>query len=311
MFVAPVASVHQCTGGLLPLHSRPVIDLPTLAFRALRQRLFDGSGQPRPFALRDKANTQDDPLDEFLVRQVLADLGEVICQPAPGPLIAPDMVLYRPEVSRPDDLRQIVGIEVKKIERTARGGVARASGVDFNTTPPCGRIRVFDADAAPVAIRGFYLFICLEPAVPRRDGMIVSALALADGNVLNEDFQLYLGATGTRTKSVGLGSFQDGADRERPMFIFPNPLGTPELDHSATLIHPSARLNESSPDLAQAYVLRRSMAANQRREFYCYRDVNDVQANTVGTLEDPFRTPHRDAKTRQRGRFTLPWTLDP
>lgn len=293
----------------LPLHSRPVIDLPALAFRALRQRLFDDSGHPRPFALRDKANTQDDPLDEFLVRQVLADLGEVICQPAPGPLIAPDMALYTPEVSRPDDLRQIVGIEVKKIERTARGGVARASGVDFNTTPPCGRIRVYDANGSPVAIRGFYLFICLERAVPRREGMIVSALALVDGNVLNEDFDLYLGATGTRTKSVGLGSFRDGADRERPMFIFPNPLGTPELDHSATLIHPSPNLGESSPDLVPTYVLRRSLPNDQQREFYCYRDAKDVQSATVGALNDPFRTPQRDAKTRPRGRFTLPWAV--
>ena len=245
-------------------------DLPTLAFLALRQRFFDDRGRPRPFRLRDKGNTQDDPLDEFLVRNVLAGLAGVTCRPAPGPLISPDMVLHTANVSRRDDLSQIVGIEVKKIERTVRGGVARSSGLDFNTTPPCGRILVYDVAAEPIEIRGFYLFICLEPAPRGRSGendMIVSALALVDGNVLNEDFDLYLSVIGERTKRIDLGTFGDGADRTRPMLIFGNPLGIAELDHSATLIHSNHELADSSLGLTRAYVLKRSVKENDQREF--------------------------------------------
>lgn len=48
-------------------------DLPALAFIALRKRFFDDEGTPIPFDLRDKLNTQDDPLDEFLAQRVLAE----------------------------------------------------------------------------------------------------------------------------------------------------------------------------------------------------------------------------------------------
>ena len=287
-------------------------DLPTLAFIALRQRFFDDRGRPRPFYLRDKGNTQDDPLDEFLVQDVLAKLAGVTCSPAPGPLISPDMVLHTPSVSRRDDLSQIVGIEVKKIERTARGSVARSSGLDFNTTPPCGRILVYDVAAEPIEIRGFYLFICLEPAPHgSNDGheMIVSAFALVDGNVLNEDFDLYLSVIGERAKRIELGTFGDGADRTRPMLIFGNPLGIAELDHSATLIHPNNKLADTLPSLAQAYILRRSVQGNDHREFCCYRDARDFSGGTVGTLIDPFHTPARDTRTRPRGRFVLPFKM--
>ena len=133
-----------------------------------------------PFRLRDKRNTQDDPFDEFLAEDVLSDLEGISCIRAPGPLITPDMVLHRAKgkIDCANDPRQIVGIEVKKIERTAQGGVARASGSDFNTTPPCGRIRVYDAAAAPLDIRGFYLFVCLEPLPGNPDRVILSAFAL-------------------------------------------------------------------------------------------------------------------------------------
>lgn len=138
-------------------------DLPTITFLRLRRRFFDSGGRPIPFQLRDKRNTQDDPLDEFLADNVLTHLEGVTCIRAPGPLIAPDFVLYRDtQISRTDDLNQIVGIEVKKIERTPQGAVARATGLDFNTTPPCGIIRVYDAATRPLDIRGFYLFVCLE-----------------------------------------------------------------------------------------------------------------------------------------------------
>lgn len=284
-------------------------DLPTAAFMALRERFFDDDGHPIPFDLRDKRNTQDDPLDEFLARDVLAGLAGVACSPAPGPLITPDLVLHRAEVARPDDLQQVVGIEVKKIERTAQGTVARASGLDYNTTPPCGLLRVYARDDTPVNVRGFYLFVCLEIAPRTWRRMIVSALALVDGNLLNEDFDLYLEVTGERRKRIGLGTFADGADRARPMVIFGNPLGIAALDHAATLVHPISNLSDTVPSLKRAHLIRRSTADGRHREFSCYRDVRDFQGDGASVLVDPFLTPTRDTRTRPRGRFVLPFTV--
>lgn len=41
-------------------------DLSAETFIVLRRALFDPAGFPLPFKLRDKRNTQDDPLDEYL-----------------------------------------------------------------------------------------------------------------------------------------------------------------------------------------------------------------------------------------------------
>lgn len=265
---------------------------------------------PIPFPLRDKRNTQDDPLDEFLALDVLASLEDVTCVRAPGPLITPDFVLYRTnvQVSRADDLDQIVGIEVKKIERTDRGTVARATGLDFNTTPPCGTIRVYDAATEPFDIRGFYLFVCLEHLPQTSNHAIVSALAIVDGNVLNDDFDLYLSITGERTKRIGLGTYSDGVDRARPMLIFANPMGVPEISRGATLIHADDSLAASVNDLALAFILKRSVPGGDYHTYYCYRPHRDA-AGPLRELVDPFPTPRRDTRTRQRGRFRLPFTL--
>ena len=119
----------------------------------------------------------------------------------------------------------MMGIEVKKLERGQDGKIARASGLDYNSTPPCGAIRVYDASGQPLDMRGFYLFVCLERG--KRVGTNwLSALALCDGNALNADFDYYLAVAGERSKEIGVGTYGDGANRNRPMVIFANPLGS-------------------------------------------------------------------------------------
>lgn len=289
-----------------------MIDLPTLAFLRLRARFFDDRGRPIPFRLRDKRNTQDDPFDEFLAKNIFADIPEVSCLPASGPLITPDLVLCRSDrkIEKADDTTEISGIEVKKLERTRQGAVARATGVDFNTTPPCGRIRVYDARSSPVDIRCFYLFVCLETPDDADGQVVLSSLALVDGNLLNEDFDLYLSVTGQRAKRIGLGTFADGADRNRPMLIFSNPLGIPELDRAATLVHPDPGLAESCRGLAKAFLIRRRVpSSGETRAFTGYRQVPDASAEEARILDDPFPAPSRGRQTRPRGRFTLPFAL--
>jgi len=288
-------------------------DLTLEAFIILREHFFDQNGKARAFPLREKRNTQDNPLDEYICNVLREKLRDGECVPSPGPLINPDLVLLRPDrcngvprAALQNDLTRIVGIEIKKLERTGSGSVARASGLDYNTTPPCGTIRVYDTNDDPVDIRGFYLLVCQEQVPSAAQTYRLSALALCDGNALNEDFDLYLAAVGQREKEIGLGTYGNGVDRNRPMFIFANPLGITELDHAATLIHPDATLVKPGANLRMVYRLIRT-TEDRERIFYCHRLAKDVRADhPVTDLRDPFPTPKaRNTRTQSRGRFRL------
>jgi hypothetical protein len=171
-------------------------------------------------------------------------------------------------------------------------------------------VRVYDAAGTALDIRGFYLFVCMERAPDDPEGVVLTALCLVDGNALNEDFELYLSITGERTKHIGLGTYGDGADRARPMLIFANPLGVREFDCLPILIHPSENLPRAAPDLQLTYRLRRSVSQGPARSFYCYRRRSEVPEGwEVAELADPFPTPEREARTRPRGRFRLPFRL--
>jgi len=291
-------------------------DLVAKAFLVLRDAFFARDGEARLFALRDKRNTQDDPFDEYVCKSLNERLREdAVCVGAPGPLITPDMVVMRPELcgvatraELADDLSRIVGLEVKKLERIRTGGVARASGMDYNTTPPCGRVRVYDSLRQAVDIRGFYMFVCQEAVEDEPRHYRLSALALCDGNVLNEDFGYYLSVVGQRTKRVGLGTYGNGADRARPMLIFANPLGAAELDHEVTLIHPRRDLAAELSQLRCVGVIRRTVGGGGERTFYCYRLMSDVpREHEDFELTDPFPLPARTEKTQPRGRFLMNW----
>lgn len=287
------------------------LDLAIEAFAALRAEFFDGEGKPRTFRLRDKRNTQDDPFDE-MVAAVLANKTpeDVRCDQASGPLITPDMALYRPELCNglpPDqlssDTSRIVGLEVKKLERSAGGKIARASGLDYNSTPPCGTVRAYDANGSVLDLRCFYLFVCLEWGTDPGTCSL-SALCLCDGNALNSDFDYYLSVAGQRSKEIGVGSYGDGANRNRPMVIFANPLGAPQLDHAVTLIHGKAGLASGHDKAQDAGKLRRRMPDGTNNEFSIYME----QAPDGGALllNDPFPTPaNRSEKTTGRGKFLI------
>jgi len=288
-------------------------DLTTEVFLILRRAFFLDSTEPIPFQLRDKRNTQDDPLDEYIAELLQTHLTTARCAKASGPLTTPDLVVFRPdqcqEATRSqlrDDLASIVAIEVKKLERTAQGSVARASGMDYNTTPPCGTVRVYDRAGAPLDIRGFYLFVCQEP-VPGEPGTFrLSALCLCDGNLLNADFDYYLSIVGQRTKEIGLGTYGDGANRSRPMLIFSNPLGAALFDKRVTLIHPSTQLQSLESSLALAHIVERTEVSGNVRTFYAYCHRTDAKiGEPIETLRDPFPTPQREVQTQRRGQFRL------
>ncbi len=138
----------------------------------------------------------------------------------------------------------------------------------------------------------------------------MTAMALCDGDTINEDFDYYLSIVGERTKQIGLGTYKDGFDGQRPMLVFANPLGAQELDHRVTLIHSDKSLHERYNDLALVNIVQRSISKDARKEFYCYQQKKDVPKNWETTiLRDPFPTPEREEKTQPRGRFRLNFKL--
>ena len=297
------------------MNLRPMqTDLATESFLILRNSFFGRGQKPKPYRLRDKRNTQDDPLDEY-IQTLLSDQlpDDVDCLKAPGPLITPDLVNLRPEACKRasrltliSSLTYIVAIEVKKLERTQRGAIARLSGMDYNTTPPCGTVRVYDASGIALDIRGFYLFVCQEAVRSQSGKYQLSSLVLCDGNLLNEDFNYYLSIVGERVKQIGLGTYGNGANRTRPMLIFSNPLGAPQLDHNVTLIHSRNDLNREVSQLRQVGAIKRTMQQGGTRAFYSYRLAEDVAKDFEQfELLDPLPLPARTEKTQPRGRFRL------
>lgn len=286
-------------------------DLSARAFVVLRRHLFDHDGVSRPFALRDKRQTQDDPLDEYLHAVLAQELEstDLRVQRAPGPLITPDIVLFSPEVlsdqltsREPIPRSTAVGIEVKKLQRTASGRVARATGLDFNTTPPSEQIIVWHGSKERAEIPSSYLFVVLE-AVDHE--YAITALVMCDGAVLNDDVDLYRRIVGERTKEIGLGSYGDGVDRQRPMLIFSNPLSVAEFDAVPTLISSSDTLVAANTDLRLVGTLERTRGDGSTATFFCYRAAEDASKSDPFELRDPFPTPARTEQTQARGRFRL------
>ena len=299
------------------MNSELQTDLSVEAFLTLRDHFCGADSVPIPYLLEDKLNTQDDPLDRYICAILGTNLREGIeVVKARGPLITPDMVVYRPHLCNQQskaelrvDSTCILGLEVKKLERQDSGGVARASGMDYNTTPPCGIVRVYDGSNGVLDIRGFCLFVCQEPVLGEARTYRLTALALCDGNLLNEDFDYYISIIGQRTKEIGLGTFGDGANRVRPMIIFSNPLGVSFLDHQSTMIHSRDDLEAQHPTLRYIGTIERTVPAQTDfgvRVFHCYRDSRDVPEDAeLLDVRDPFPTPRRTDRTIPRGRFVI------
>jgi len=284
------------------------LDIPTKVFNELDNMFFDDDGNAVNFHLRPKENTQDDPFDEYIQQELSQKLGELSIEGS-SPLVSPDIVIYDQNIIKTksgvlDNTHEIISVEVKKIERTSAGNISRASGLDYNSTPPCGTVRVHKNEQEYLDISSFYLFACLEQVGDERQHE-VSAFVLCDGDVLNEDFDLYKSvAIESREKQIGIGTYSDGMDRQRPMFVFPNPLGAAEMDNEATLIHPDENIDENSPKLSKYYKLIRSDDNGYSRDFYCYRTGDESSEKVI--LENPFPTPgSRSSSTQSRGKFRL------
>lgn len=278
-------------------------DLSTKAFQALTEIFFDDDGNPEEFFLREKRNTQDNPFDEYVHNKLNEKLRGIHCQNS-SPLVNPDLVLARddfdPKTDDESDLDNLISVEVKKLERTDAGNIARSSGLDYNSTPPCGTVRIYDSDENPLNVRSFYFFACLEEA-DDENHYKVTAFVLTDGNVLNKDFDLYKSLViDSREKKINLGTYQDGMNRQRPMLVFPNPLGVDSFDHNATLIHESDSLADLG-HLNLNYTLTRTKEKGEDA-YYCYQGHSEEQKENIVDFPSP---SSRSKSTSSRGKFRL------
>jgi hypothetical protein len=284
-------------------------DLAAATFAALTEEFFELDDVPVPFSLRDKRNTQDDPLDE-LVKEVLdRRLPKDIRVISSGkPLVSPDIVVARPEETQlliaggtELDSRRLIAIEVKKVNADASGRAARGTGLDYNTTPPCRMVKIVAANRNLLRVPAYYLFVVLLPAGEQQ---IMQTMALVAGEALNQDLVLYDEATGVREKRIGLGTFGDGLDRQRPMFVFANPLGWDWLTGHATLVHSRDDLASEQP-IVRIRELHRTATDGSAHVFWCYR-MDNGRRTVEAKVVDPFPTPKtRTTATTPRGMFEI------
>lgn len=290
-------------------------DLAGAVFAALAAEFFTSDGEAIAFSLRDKRQTQDDPFDEHIGKILERRLPDEIRVLLSGkPLVSPDLVIARPEESLlllhgggDLDSRRIIGIEVKKLNWLA-SGARRGTGMDYNSTPPCSTIKVVAENGRSIRIPAFYLYVILQPVT---SGQIVNSLALVTGAAINEDTELYDAITGIRQKVIGLGSYGDGFDRQRPMLVFANPLGWLWLRGHATLVHQSQCL-ESEQDVKMRRRIYRTTSEGKSREFFCYRMAGENPLGPEGDIDEPF-PPARNRKTdtTPRGRFKISFAVEP
>lgn len=285
-------------------------NLAIKSFKVLRDLFFDADGNPVLFQLREKHNTQDDPFDEYIATtmdELLQNQG-ARCQRSSGPLISPDMVVLSMGMDVTNEginnnPEEIIGIEVKKLERGINGKIARPTGMDYNSTPPCGRVKIYTSEDKPLTIKGYYLFACLEN--DKSGNSFVSAMCLCDGSILNDDYELYLQITGSREKGINIGTYGDGANRNRPMLIFSNPLGAEFLDHKMTLIS-EVDFGEKTDGIELVWRLMRKDVEDIEHTFYAYMDDRDSYHENVQDISEPFPTPrNRVSETQGRGKFRL------
>ncbi|MFJ8435035.1 hypothetical protein ACIQ9P_27410 [Kitasatospora sp. NPDC094019] len=290
----------------------PSSELPAEVFLALAEEFFDEQGQPIPFHLPAKTKPQDDPFDRHVVAVLKQKLAKDLVVLISGQNTSPDLVVARPEEYQllvdggtEFNTTAIMALEVKKVAPTKSGQPSRKSSMDFNSTPPCSTVRVYSDKGMPLVIPAYYLIALLARSSDGPDRYYTDSLALVPGSALSEDTKLYDEITGERTKMINLGSYGDGADRQRPMLMFSNPLGWPWMAGQATLISDRSDLGSQVGELSYVREISRETTAGKVNTFFCYR-LESLDPPFEEPARNPFPLPSaRTEKTSPRGQFKI------
>lgn len=251
-------------------------------FYILCEHFFSEDGTKRKFKLSSKTTVVSDPFVEYLDENIFSKIkfkkNKIHCIVAPSH-ISPDLAFYEDENGTTDNL---FGIEVKTSK-------SKSGDINFNSTPPCGKI-LLEVNGEDAIVPSYYLFVQLTSSNDTEDNMFeIGTMMLIDGDFINSDFELYLEATGVREKRIDLGSYGDGMDRQRPMFVFPNPLGIPGVrSERSTLISKNRYASfECDDEIGMVAILNRD-----GQKFFAYQ--------AVRKLSGPFVNVSRSTATKSR-----------
>ena len=250
-------------------------------FYTLCRHFFDEDGTKTNFKLESKSISVSDPFVEYLDKNVLVNLEKIEYTVAPLH-ISPDLAFY--ELSNKID--SIFGIEVKTSK-------TKSGDINFNSTPPCGKI-VIEVDESEKIIPSYYLFVQLSPIENEENTFEIGTMMLIDGDFINSDFDLYLEAIGVREKRIDLGSYGDGMDRQRPMFVFPNPLGIAGIRSERSTLISKERFNSIDFDDEVGMV---ATLDRDGKKFFAYQ--------AVRKLSGPFVSVTRSTSTKIRNKLKI------
>jgi hypothetical protein len=167
-----------------------------------------------PIKLRSLATTgtvQDDPFDQWFYDLISHSIPEFEVIHS-GALTTPDVIV------RDRNTREIIGIEVKKIDSDINGKDSRGLTLDFNSCIPCGQMKIIVGGKESI-IKTFYFFGLLA-----NDQSHLISSVLMDGDFLNYDFDLHIQGKYANTSQYGHGPYGEGSVRGRAMYNYPNPL---------------------------------------------------------------------------------------
>lgn len=180
-------------------------------FTALIKRTENGE---LPVSIRPLSTTgtvQDDPFDQWFGKLLEENLPEFEITHS-GPLTTPDVIV------RDRESREIIGIEVKKIDSNKKGKDSRGLTLDYNSCIPCGQMLI-KVGGKEARIKTFYFFGLLS-----YDKTHLISSCLMDGDFLNYDFDLHLQGKYLNTSQYGHGPYGEGSVRGRAMYNYPNPM---------------------------------------------------------------------------------------
>lgn len=279
-----------------------------LYVRLCEEVFVDEAGKPvknPTITLDEKRTTQDDPFDHWLANTIKRLNLSGLQVFTSGPLTHPDIVLQTSMVPE----SPFVGLEVKKLNADEKGRDPRGMTIDFNSTAPCGTFRVYRPDDTPLDIPGYYIFVLLDHRIQNRSRNILTFI-LSGGDLLNDDFDLYLTSKTLNESTYDHGPYGEGSVRGRMMYVYPNPLDSKinQLAGEVSLIHEAGDLHRIFPELRLLYRALRRKRDGTTREFFIYRHKNFVTNSVLAplALELFARARHRSAKKRSAYKFVLP-----
>lgn len=249
-------------------------------FYKICKHFFMENGVKCKFKLENKLTVVSDPFVEYLDENVLKGLSkENIKHTVAPPHLSPDLVFYQGN-------ENIFGIEIKTSK-------SKSGDINFNSTPPCGTVLV-EVNGNDEKISCYYMFVHLTPIQEDKNEFEIGTMMVVDGDFINSDFELYLEAIGVREKKIDLGSYKDGMDRQRPMFVFPNPLGIEGIRSERSTLISKRRFTEAEHRDKLGLVAR---LVRDGQEFYAYQAVRE--------LSGPFLTVSRSTETKERTKLKV------